>query len=135
MRAGRRHVDKRTQLCGRVAAGWVAERRMQGISLLPLTSTALRRAGQATCLLLARAPHARAVPTDGAACVCRWGNHLVGQGRAGAAGGAASALQRFQAENGVQDVDADAIYRYDRVEQVLESQKSDRGSRACRLWV
>lgn len=67
--------------------------------------------------------------------LCRRGNHLVGQGRAGAAGGAASALQRFQAENGVQDVDADAIYRYDRVEQVRELQKLNRGSRTCRLWV
>ena len=43
------------------------------------------------------------------------------QGGAGAASGAASALARFQAENGVQDVDADAIYAYNRTEQVRDT--------------
>lgn len=37
---------------------------------------------------------------------------------AGGAAGAADALARFQAENGVANVDADAIYSYDKTDQV-----------------
>ena len=44
---------------------------------------------------------------------------------AGAAGGkgAAEALARFQAENGVTDVNPDAIYAYDRPAQVQRKRK------------
>jgi len=42
----------------------------------------------------------------------------VSRAMAGGAAGAAGALARFEAENGVSSMDADAIYSYDKTEQV-----------------
>lgn len=77
--------------------------------------------------MCASAPCVFVAPTDGAACALP-ANCPGAQGAAGGAG-AASALARFQAENGIQDVDADAIYAYDRVTQVCEMPNQYRASR------